>query len=220
MNQSKIASYIDHTILKATATEKDIEQLCAEAVENQFASVCINPCYVPLALSCLKDSSVEVCTVIGFPLGANQTMVKAFEAKMAVEQGATEVDMVINIGYVKSGRMDLVEEDVITVVKTVKEVNPIVIVKVIIETCLLTEEEKESVVSMLLRTGADFVKTSTGFSTGGATKEDIQLMKRIVGDQMKIKASGEVRTYQDFLTMVEAGADRIGTSNGITIMQQ
>jgi len=218
MNREKAASLIDHTILKAVATKEDIKQLCLEADENKFASVCVNPSYVKLAAELLKNSTTKVCTVIGFPLGANDSRTKAFETKLAVEDGATEVDMVVNVGAIKSEDWALVKADVIAVVTAAKAANSETITKVIIETCYLTDAEKEKVCEILLETGADFAKTSTGFGTGGATVADVALMKRIVTDHMLIKASGGVKNYHDLLQMVDAGANRIGTSGGIAII--
>lgn len=220
MKIDNVASYIDHTILRPTATKDEIVKLCTEAKKYKFASVCVNPTYVKDAYEILKDSTVLVCTVIGFPLGANQTEIKAKEAQLAVQQGATEIDMVINIGYLKSGNLELVKSDIDAVVSATKTANNKAIVKVIIETCFLTESEKKEICNILLKTDADFVKTSTGFGTGGATTADISLMKEIVGDKMKIKASGGIKTYSDFVSMVECGANRIGTSSGIAIVNE
>lgn len=210
-----IAQYIDHTILKADATEKQIEKLCHEAKEYSFASVCINPCWVSIAAQILKDSEVKVCTVIGFPLGATTTETKVFETEKAIQNGATEVDMVINIGALKDRKDELVEKDIYQVVEAAKGK---ALTKVIIETALLTEEEKVRACELSIKAGADFVKTSTGFSTAGATTEDIALMRKTVGPQLGVKASGGVRTREDALTMIEAGATRIGASSGIAIV--
>ncbi|MDR0909123.1 MAG: deoxyribose-phosphate aldolase [Spirochaetaceae bacterium] len=218
IDKKNIAACIDHTLLKAEASSEAVRKLCTEAKEYHFASVCINPWYVSLASQALAGSDVKVCTVIGFPLGAAETEVKAYEAAYAVCQGALEVDMVINLGMLKSGDYAGLENDVRSVVQSAKEPNPDAIVKVIIECCLLSTEEKEAVCKILLKTGAEYVKTSTGFSTGGATIEDVRLMKTIVGDKMKIKAAGGIRTYEDATAMLEAGADRIGTSNGVAIV--
>lgn len=206
--------YIDHTLLKASATEDEIEKLCQEAIEHDFKSVCINPYYVELAKYYLKKSDVLVCTVIGFPLGANDLQTKVHETKIAVKQGANEIDMVINIGAVKNGNFEYVEEEIRRVRKACKKQ----VLKVIIETCLLTDEEKVKACEASKNAGADFVKTSTGFSTGGATIEDVKLMRATVGPEMGVKASGGVRTYEDAIKMIEAGATRIGTSNGIKIV--
>ena len=214
MNRNKIAKMCDHTLLKAFAEEKQIEVLCMEAVENKVASVCVNPCYVAKAAQLLKGSDVRVCTVIGFPLGANTSDTKAFETRDAISKGAEEVDMVINVGALKSGHMDLVYEDI----KAVVDAAAGVLTKVIIETCYLTDEEKREVCLLAKKAGADFVKTSTGFGTGGATAHDVRLMKETVGDSMKVKASGGMRTYEDVLPVLEAGADRLGVSATLEIL--
>lgn len=214
MNRNKIAKMCDHTLLKAFAEEKQIEVLCREAVENKVASVCVNPCYVAKAAQLLKGSDVRVCTVIGFPLGANTSDTKAFETRYAISKGAEEVDMVINVGALKSGHMDLVYEDI----KAVVDAAAGVLTKVIIETCYLTDEEKREVCLLAKKAGADFVKTSTGFGTGGATAHDVRLMKETVGDSMKVKASGGMRTYEDVLPVLEAGADRLGVSATLEIL--
>lgn len=210
-----IAQYIDHTILKADATKEQIEMLCHEAKEYSFASVCINPFWVSTAAQILKDSEVKVCTVIGFPLGATTTETKIFETENAIQNGATEIDMVINIGALKDGNDELVEKDIYQVVEAAKGK---ALTKVIIETALLTEEEKVRACELSVKAGADFVKTSTGFSTAGATVEDIALMRKIVGSEIGVKASGGVRTREDASKMIEAGATRIGASSGITIV--
>lgn len=219
IDNKQLASMIDHTQLKAEATQAQIEHLCVEAREYHFASVCVNPHYVGLAHNLLKDSGVAICTVIGFPLGASSSKIKSLEAEQAVRDGANEVDMVINIGMVKDGLYEAVRDDVCAVVRAAKGVCPDTVVKVIIETCLLTNEEKTQVCQTLLSTGADFVKTSTGFSTGGAKVEDIQLIRSVIGEKMRIKASGGIRTYKDAIAMVTAGADRLGTSNGVGILR-
>ncbi len=220
MEQKNLAKTIDHTILKPEATANDVEKLCKEAAQFGFASVCVNPCHVPQAVRLLENSGVMVCTVVGFPLGATTTASKCYEATEAVQTGALEIDMVLNIGAVKAGNMDFAEADVKAVVQAVTHANPEAIVKVIIETCLLTDDEKKAVCAMLLKTGARFVKTSTGFSTGGATVPDIALMKAAVGDNMLVKASGGVKTNADMMAMLEAGADRIGTSSGVALISQ
>ena len=209
-----IAKYIDHTILKPIAQRKDIEQLCREAKEHNFASVCVNPCWVSYASKLLEGSSVKVCTVIGFPLGANDSKVKAFEAKNAIEQGAGEVDMVINIGALKAGEYDLVKSDI----AAVRAASQGKVLKVIIETSYLTDEEKQKVCQICAECGADFVKTSTGFSPSGATAEDVALMAKAAGVNVKVKASGGIRTREDALKMIEAGASRLGTSAGVKII--
>jgi len=206
---------VDHTLLKAVATEADIRKLCEEARENQFMSVCVNPSYVPLSRECLKGSDVKVCTVIGFPLGATTTKTKVFEAREAIENGALEVDMVINIGAVKAGDWDYVKNDIESVAIAV---SGRALLKVIIETCLLTEEEKVRVCAICKMIGVDFVKTSTGFSSGGATVEDVALMRKVVGAEIGVKASGGVKDCASAQAMVEAGANRLGTSSGIAIV--
>ncbi|MBR5804555.1 MAG: deoxyribose-phosphate aldolase [Clostridia bacterium] len=216
MDERNIARYIDHTLLKANATEDQIRKLCEEAREYQFASVCVNTCYVPLAAELLKGSGVKTCCVVGFPLGAMSTEAKAYEAADAVKNGAEEVDMVINVGAIKSGNWDYVKKDIERVVKASHDR---ALVKVIIETCLLTDEEKVMACTAAKEAGADFVKTSTGFSTGGATVEDIRLMRETVGSEMGVKASGGIRTYEDAAAMIEAGATRIGASSGIAIVE-
>nr|WP_144920410.1 deoxyribose-phosphate aldolase [Paenibacillus bovis] len=213
---NNIASYIDHTLLKAEATKEDIKKICEEAKQYKFASVCVNPTWVKFASSLLGDSDVKVCTVIGFPLGANTTETKEFEAKNAIENGATEIDMVINIGALKAKQDDDVKQDISRVCNVAKGK---AIVKVIIETSLLSNEEKERACEISKQAGADFVKTSTGFSTGGATIEDVQLMRRIVGNDIGVKASGGVRNLEDLRNMIDAGASRIGASAGVAIMQ-
>lgn len=218
MNKQELAKYIDHTILKPEAQEAAIVKLCEEASQYSFASVCVNPCYVPLCVEKLKDSGVDVCTVIGFPLGANATQIKAKEAALATSQGATELDMVINVGALKDGKEDYVEQDIKAVVSAVAEINPKALVKVIIETCLLTDAEKKTACQLSKKAGAHFVKTSTGFSKGGATVEDIALMRATVGPDMGVKASGGIKNYDHTIAMIEAGASRIGASAGVAIV--
>ncbi|MDM5334571.1 deoxyribose-phosphate aldolase [Ureibacillus composti] len=208
------ASMIDHTLLKADATRSQIEKLCSEASEFEFASVCVNPTWVKYSAELLKDSKVKVCTVIGFPLGASTSEVKAFETKNAIANGAEEIDMVINIGALKNQEFDLVREDIKQVVDAANGT----LVKVIIETCLLSDEEKVKACELSVEAGADFVKTSTGFSTGGATAEDVALMRKTVGPTVGVKASGGVRNLQDMQKMIEAGATRIGASSGVAII--
>ncbi|MCM3203272.1 deoxyribose-phosphate aldolase [Paenibacillus illinoisensis] len=207
---------IDHTLLRADATQSEINQLTEEAKQYQFASVCVNPGWVSYAAEQLQGSGVDICTVIGFPLGASTSETKAFETTDAIAKGATEVDMVINISALKDGKDDYVEQDIRAVVEAAAGK---ALVKVIIETCLLTDEEKVRACQAAVRAGADFVKTSTGFSTGGATPEDIALMRRTVGPDMGVKASGGVRSFEDMQKMIEAGATRIGASSGVKIMQ-
>ena len=216
MNKAQIAKMIDHTILKTEATESEIIKLCKEAIHYNFASVCVNPSMVPVAAKELKGTHVKVCTVIGFPLGATTTEVKAFETKDVIEKGATEVDMVINVGKLKERNLEYVKNDIKAVVEAAKGK---ALTKVIIETCLLTEEEKIIACKLSKEAGSDFVKTSTGFSTGGATVEDIKLMRETVGPEMGVKASGGVRSKKDALAMIENGATRIGASASISICE-
>ena len=215
LTREELASYIDHTLLKPEASREQIRAVCEEAKQYHFASVCVNSCWVPLIAEELKGSGVSVCCVIGFPLGASLSSVKAFEAREAVAAGAQEIDMVINIGAVKSGDWELVRED-IAAVNAAKGTAKL---KVIIETCLLTDEEKVRVCQIAKEVGADFVKTSTGFSTGGATVHDVELMRKTVGPEMGVKASGGVRTLADALAMIEAGASRLGASAGVKIIE-
>ncbi|HEL1703418.1 deoxyribose-phosphate aldolase [Streptococcus suis] len=210
----KLNKYIDHTILKPETTQEQVEKILAEAKEYDFASVCVNPTWVALAAESLKDSDVKVCTVIGFPLGANTPAVKAFETKDAISNGADEIDMVINIGALKTGNYDLVLEDI----KAVVVASGDKLVKVIIEACLLTDDEKVKACQLSQEAGADYVKTSTGFSTGGATVADVALMRKTVGPDMGVKASGGARSYEDAIAFIEAGASRIGASSGVAIM--
>lgn len=210
-----VAAMIDHTLLKADAKKEQIEVLCQEAKEYSFASVCVNPTWVNYASQLLNGSSVKVCTVIGFPLGANTPETKAFETKNAIENGATEVDMVINIGALKDGNDSLVEQDIRAVVDAAQGK---ALTKVIIETSLLSDEEKVRACQLAVKAGANFVKTSTGFSTGGATVEDIALMRKTVGPEIGVKASGGVRSANDAKSLIEAGATRIGASSGVAIV--
>ncbi len=212
----KIAKYIDHTLLKADAKADEVEKLCQEARDYDFKTVCINPVWVDYAVELLEGTDVGVTTVIGFPLGANTPEMKAAEAKQAVEKGAADVDMVINIGALKNEDYDTVLNDIKAVVDAVAGK---AIVKVIIETSLLTKSEKIRASELSKEAGADFVKTSTGFSTGGATLEDVQLMRATVGPKMGVKASGGVRSYEDAIAMIDAGATRIGASSGIAIVE-
>ncbi|MCR5229055.1 MAG: deoxyribose-phosphate aldolase [Solobacterium sp.] len=209
----KRSKYIDHTLLKADSTKEQIIKLCAEAKEYDFASVCVNPCWISTAKKELEGSDVKVCVVIGFPLGMMTTEAKVFEARDAVEKGAEEVDMVINIGMLKDGEDSYVENEI----RQIKQAVGNHILKVIIETCLLNDDEKVRACIAAKNAGADFVKTSTGFSTGGATPEDVALMRKTVGETMGVKAAGGVRTPEDFDRMIAAGATRIGTSSGIKL---
>ena len=209
-----IAGYIDHTMLKPDASEETIRSYCREAKEYHFCSVCVNSCHVPLVRKELADSGVKTCCVVGFPLGAMSTAAKAFEAKQAVSDGAEEIDMVINIGALKDQNDNFVREDIKAVVNASRPA----LVKVIIETCLLTDEEKVHACGLSLEAGADFVKTSTGFSTGGATLADVRLMKKTVGNRARVKASGGIRTPEFARELIEAGADRIGAGNGVILL--
>ena len=207
--------YIDHTILKATASSSDIQKLCEEAIEHEFYSVCVNGCYVADAKHLLQGTDVKVAAVVGFPLGAMTTAAKVFEAKEAVENGAGEIDMVINIAKLKDGEFEFVENEI----RQIKEAIGDNVLKVIIETCYLTDEEKVKACELSLAAKADFVKTSTGFGTGGATYEDVKLMKSVVGDDAKVKASGGVRDKETAQKYVDLGAERLGTSSGIEIVK-
>ncbi|NLC96919.1 MAG: deoxyribose-phosphate aldolase [Erysipelotrichaceae bacterium] len=211
MNLNK---YIDHTLLKQDATQEMIAKLCKEAVKYDFKTVCINPSWIVECKKYLKDSDVKICTVIGFPLGAMTTEAKAFEAKQAVDLGADEVDMVINIGRLKSNDFDFVVDDI----RTVKQAIGNKVLKVIIETCLLTDEEKYLACDAIIEAGADFVKTSTGFSVSGATFDDVKILKTGSKGILKVKAAGGVKTFEDMKKMIEAGADRIGTSSGVALI--
>lgn len=212
-----LSGMIDHTLLKPDATPDQIAQLCFEARKYGFASVCVNPTWVSLCAQLLRGTPVKVCTVIGFPLGATAPEVKAFETQNAIDHGATEIDMVLNIGALKARDLDLVAKDIRGVVQAAHARGPIV--KVILETVLLTDEEKTIACLIAKEAGADFVKTSTGFAGGGATVHDVELMRRVVGPEMGVKASGGVRTYEDAESMVKAGATRIGASAGVKIIQ-
>lgn len=214
MDKKTIASMIDHTLLKPEATPAQVEKLCAEAAEYHFASVCVNPVYIPLAARLLDGTGVKVCCVVGFPLGAIAPEQKAAEAASCAAMGAEELDMVIHVGAAKAGDWALVQRDIAGVVKAAAGRT----VKVIIETCLLTDEEKVKACEAAKAAGADFVKTSTGFSTGGATTHDIALMRKTVGHEMGVKASGGIRDYATAMAMIEAGANRIGASAGIEIV--
>ena len=214
MDKKTIASMIDHTLLKPEATPAQVDRLCAEAAEYHFASVCVNPVYIPLAARLLKGTGVKVCCVVGFPLGAIAPEQKAAEAASCAAMGAEELDMVIHVGAAKAGDWALVQRDIEGVVKAAAGHT----VKVIIETCLLTDEEKVKACEAAKAAGAHFVKTSTGFSTGGATTHDIALMRKTVGPEMGVKASGGIRDYETAMAMIEAGANRIGASAGIAIV--
>lgn len=213
-----LAKYIDHTLLKPEATQDQIDIILTEAKQYDFASVCVNPYWVARAAAALKDTDVDVCTVIGFPLGANTTQIKVAEANMAIDEGANEVDMVINIGELKQGHDDHVRADIQAVADTAHAKNAIL--KVIIETSLLTDDEKVRACELAEAAGADFVKTSTGFSTGGATVHDVALMRATVGDRLGVKASGGIHTYQEAKALIEAGASRLGASAGVAILKE
>ena len=210
----QLNQFIDHTLLKPTATPEDIENLCKEAIAHQFIAVCIPPSYLKHAKSVLKDSNVELATVIGFPLGAMTTNAKVFEAKDALANGADEIDMVINIGMLKGGEANYVENEIAEIKKAIGSK----ILKVIIETCYLTNAEKEAACKAALNANADFVKTSTGFGTAGATFEDVKLMKKIAGDKMQIKASGGIKDRETAIKYLELGVSRLGTSSGIKLV--
>ncbi|GAE95089.1 deoxyribose-phosphate aldolase [Gracilibacillus boraciitolerans JCM 21714] len=212
-----LANKIDHTALKPDTTKEQIETLCNEAKLYGFYSVCVNPTWVPLATELLKGTDIAVCTVIGFPLGATASPVKAFETKYTIEKGATEVDMVINVGHLKDGSHEAVQQDIEAVVQAAAGN---ALVKVIIETCLLTDSEKQKACQLAVAAGADYVKTSTGFSTGGATTEDIALMRKTVGPDIGVKASGGVRDQKTAQAMVDAGASRIGASSSVSIVKE
>ncbi|OEY71241.1 deoxyribose-phosphate aldolase [Salegentibacter salarius] len=210
----QLNQFIDHTLLKPTATPEDIENLCKEAIAHQFIAVCIPPSYLKHAKSVLKDSNVKLATVTGFPLGAMTTEAKVFEAKDAIVNGADEIDMVINIGMLKGGDANYIENEIAEIKKAIGSK----ILKVIIETCYLTDAEKEAACKAALNANADFVKTSTGFGTGGATFEDVKLMKKIAGDKMQIKASGGIKDRETAIKYIELGVSRLGTSSGIKLV--
>jgi deoxyribose-phosphate aldolase len=214
MNKQELAKLIDHTLLKPDAKEDDIKKLCEEAIKYKFYSVCINPCYIELAKNFLKNSDIKICTVISFPLGASTTTIKIIEALEAVKIGADEIDMVMNIGMFKSKKYDYIYEEISSIKKIIKDK----ILKVIIETAILNDEEKIKASEIVKKSGADFVKTSTGFSQGGATKEDILLIRKVVGDNFGIKASGGIKSYEQAIELINAGATRIGSSSSVKII--
>ncbi|MFC1659269.1 deoxyribose-phosphate aldolase [Pseudomonadota bacterium] len=218
MKINNISPYIDHTNLRSDTTSKDIKKLCKEAIKYNFASVCINPCFVSLCKKSLKNSNVKVCTVTGFPLGASTTQTKIFETKKAIKDGADEIDMVINIGKLKEKKYKYIENEIREIVEIAKKNK--VLTKVIIETCLLDNNEKVKACEIVVKAGADFVKTSTGFSTEGAKVEDIKLMKIATKSKIEIKASGGIRDYKTATQMIKAGATRIGASSGIKIVEE
>jgi deoxyribose-phosphate aldolase len=219
LTKEQLAKLIDHTLLKPGATKDDVKRLCEEAEKYGFWSVCVNPTYVSLATDILGASDVKVCSVVGFPLGANTPEVKALEAERAVNDGASEVDMVLNVGALKSRDYELVKEDIRKVVERAKA-RKNTVVKVIIEAGLLTDDEKVLACRLVKESGADFVKTSTGLNAPGATVEDVELMRSVVGSDFGLKASGGIRTYRDAAKLVEAGANRIGTSSGVAIIEE
>jgi deoxyribose-phosphate aldolase len=220
ITRSELAGFIDHTLLKPDAIPGDIIRLCIEAIKYGFAAVCVNPCYVTVAGRELTGSSVRVCTVIGYPLGACAPSVKAFEAAEAVRCGAVELDVVINIGFLKGGLFKLVESDLQGVVQCARNENPAAIIKIILETCLLTHSEKIKACTLAIDSDANFVKTSTGFGKSGATIFDVALLKQIVGNNAGVKASGGIRDLSTTLSMIKAGASRIGTSSGPAIIEE
>jgi len=220
MKSEELAKLIDHTLLKPTANFEDIDRLCDEAVKYNFYSVCVNSAFVDYAVKKLLNTPVLVCTTVGFPLGAVHKEAKAYEARKAVSQGASEVDMVINLGLLKSGDYFEVRNDIEGVVSAAKQENKDAKVKVIIETCFLSESEKVTAAKLCQEANADFVKTSTGFGTGGATVEDVKLLRMLVGNTMGVKASGGIRDLDTTLKMIEAGANRIGTSSGVAIIEE
>lgn len=210
----KFEKYFDHTILRPDAVREDVVKVCNEAKAHGFASVCVNECYASVVREELEGTDIKTCVVVGFPLGAVSSEVKAFETASAVKKGADEIDMVINVGALKAKEYDYVKDDI----KTVREACKGKLLKVIIETCLLNDDEKEKACELAVEAGADFVKTSTGFSTGGATVHDVALMKKVVGNRAKVKASGGIRDYNTAQAMIEAGADRLGTSATVKIV--
>jgi deoxyribose-phosphate aldolase len=218
IDEKDIAGLIDHTLLKPEATTGQVTQVCHEALEYRFASVCVNPTYVELCTTLLQGSGIPVCTVVGFPLGATTTAVKVFEAGQAMDDGATELDMVINVGALKSQDYDLVERDIAAVAQACHARGAIL--KVIIEAALLEDKEKETACRLAMQAGADFVKTSTGFGPGGATEADVRLMRRVVGPSAGVKAAGGIRSYADAKKMIAAGATRLGASAGVTIVEE
>lgn len=219
ITREKMASLIDQTLLKPDATKDDIKRLCQEAINYGFWSVCVNPSYISLAARILRDTQVKVCSVVGFPLGANTPEVKAFEAEKAIRDGANEIDMVINLGALKSGDYELVKRDIRDIVKQGVRAQRDTIVKVIIETGFLSDDEKALACEVVKESGANFVKTSTGFNTRGATVQDVRVIRKLVGPEFGVKASGGIRTYRDAVKLIEAGANRIGTSSGTSIIK-
>lgn len=218
MKKSELARYIDYTILKQDATESGVLDLCNNAKKYNFKAVCVSPCYVKFCKNELKNSNTSVCTVIGFPHGLNTTETKIFEGLNAIENGADELDIVINNSWTKSGKLELVKKELTDFFKKMKATKKDVLVKVIVETCLLTQDEKEKIAKIVKDSGADFIKTSTGFSKGGATIEDVELFRKVLGDKFLIKASGGIRDYDTAMKMIKAGANRLGVSAAIEII--
>lgn len=213
-----LSTFIDHTLLKAETTKEQIRTLCQEAKENKFAAVCVNPHYVPYCTVLLKDTPVKVCTVIGFPLGANKTAVKVYEAQLSLEEGAEEVDYVVNISDIKNGEFEKVREEMKRILE-LKSTHPDTTIKVIFEVCYLSDFELMKVSGIAKECGIDYVKTSTGFGSGGATEEAVKIMKETIGEKVKIKASGGIRSSEDAKKYIDLGVSRIGTSNGIAILK-
>jgi len=218
ITKEQLAKLIDHTLLKPDTTKESIVKLCEEAKKYNFWSVCVNPAYISLASDILRGTNIKICSVIGFPFGANTSEVKALEAERAITDGANEIDIVINIGALKSHEFDLVEEDISKVVEHVRVFQKNLIIKVIIETGLLTEDEKLIACNIVKNVGADFVKTSTGFNATGATIHDVKLLKNCIGTDLGVKASGGIKTFEKAIKLIKAGADRIGTSSGVDII--
>lgn len=220
LTKREMARFIDHTLLKPAATKDDIHHLCQEAMSFNFYSVCVNPVYVSLASKILQGSDVKVCCVVGFPLGTNTSEVKAFEAKKAIKEGVDEIDMVINLGALKSGNLNLVKNEIKSIVNIAEDAKNGIVVKVIIETGLLNEEEKIIACKLVKEAGANFVKTSTGINSTGATIQDVKLLRRIVGPKFGVKASGGIRSFKDAINLIKAGANRLGTSSGSLIIKE
>lgn len=220
MKKEELARYIDYTILKQDAKESDVDKLCENARKYNFKAVCISPCYVKKCKDLLKDSETLICTVIGFPHGLNTANIKIAEGLDAIQNGADELDVVVNNSFLKSGKFNLVENELKKFCETIKTNNYNIVIKIIVETCLLNEEEKIAISKIVLNSGADFIKTSTGFSTGGATVEDIKLIRSVVGEKFLIKASGGIRDYEGALSMIKAGANRLGVSKVIEIIEE
>ncbi|MDD4238840.1 MAG: deoxyribose-phosphate aldolase [Desulfotomaculaceae bacterium] len=218
LSKAELAGLIDHTLLKPDATPGDILELCSQAISFGFKAVCVNPCYTTLVSRELSGSAVRVCTVVGFPLGASDPALKAVEAGAAVQDGASEIDVVMNLGFFKGGLLSQVQEDLVAVVKAARSENPQVVVKVILETCLLNDQEKIVACRLAVEAGADFVKTSTGFGKGGATIQDVALLRGEVGPSFGVKAAGGIRNLQTVLDIIKAGANRLGTSSGVSIL--